>query len=120
MPATSVNSTARLNIWQAMWEMREDVPRPTSTCVMEASIPESRRPDALEVGAWFHLRPLGAIPSRSAVFFQFRTHQANRGSARSVHEVENLGNHLKLERTVTLKKSNAMSTQSEELFETTA
>jgi len=37
-----------------------------------------------------------------------------------MHEVENFGNHLKLERTVTLKISNAMSTQSEELSETTA
>jgi hypothetical protein len=87
---------------------------------MEASIPESRRPDALEVGAWIHLRPLGAIPSRSAVFFQFRTQQPNRGSARDMHKVENFGNHLKLERTITLKKSNPMSTQSEEIFKMTA
>lgn len=37
-----------------------------------------------------------------------------------MHDVQNLGNHLKVERTITLKKSNAMSTQSENLFETTA
>jgi hypothetical protein len=37
-----------------------------------------------------------------------------------MHDVQNLSNHLKLERTVTLKKSNAMSTQSENLLQTTA
>ena len=35
----------------------------------------------------------------------------NRGSARNMHDVQNLGNHLKLERTIPLKKSNALSTQ---------
>jgi hypothetical protein len=33
-----------------------------------------------------------------------------------VHDVQNLGNHLKVERTITLKKSDAMSTQRENLF----
>jgi len=37
-----------------------------------------------------------------------------------MHEVQNVGNHLKLEGTVSLKKSNAMSTQSENMFEITA
>jgi hypothetical protein len=37
-----------------------------------------------------------------------------------VHDVQNLGNHLKIERTIALKKSNAMSTQSENMFQTTA
>jgi hypothetical protein len=66
------------------------------------------------------LLPYGAIPSRSAIFFQFRTQQSDGGSARHVHEVQNLGNRLKLEGTISLKKSNAMSTQSEDSFEATA
>ncbi len=37
-----------------------------------------------------------------------------------MHDVQDPGNHLKLERTITLKKSNPMSTQSEGLFKTTA
>jgi hypothetical protein len=37
-----------------------------------------------------------------------------------MHDVQNLGNHLKVERTVTLKKCNPMSTQSEDPFQTTA
>ena len=53
-------------------------------------------------------------------FFPVRMSLTHGGSARNVHDVQNLGNHLKLERTITLKKSNAMSTQSEDLFETTA
>src|SRR5271156_2195640 len=83
---------------------------------MEASIPESRHSGALESSAWIHLRPQGAIPSRSGVFFQFRSQQSHRGCACNMHDVQNLSNHLKLERTVTLKKSSPMSTQSEDLF----
>ena len=74
----------------------------------------------MEAGAWIDFRPIGLIPSRSAVFFQFRTQQADRGSARNMHEVENLCNHLKLEGTISLQKSNAMSTPSEDLFQTAA
>ncbi len=37
-----------------------------------------------------------------------------------MHDVQNLSNHSKLEGTISLKKSNAMSTQSEDSFETTA
>jgi hypothetical protein len=37
-----------------------------------------------------------------------------------VDSVENAGNLLKLERTIALKKSNAMSTQSEDPYKTTA
>jgi hypothetical protein len=37
-----------------------------------------------------------------------------------MHDVQNFSNRVKLERTVTLKKSNSMSTQSEDLFERTA
>ncbi len=37
-----------------------------------------------------------------------------------MHDVQNFSNRMKLERTVTLKKSNSMSAQSKDLFQTTA
>jgi hypothetical protein len=35
-----------------------------------------------------------------------------------MHDVQNFGNHLKLERTIPLKKSNPLSPQSKDLFQT--
>ena len=37
-----------------------------------------------------------------------------------MHDVQNFGNHLKLERTIPLKKSNPLSPQSKYLFQTAA
>ena len=52
-----------------------------------------------EANAWIRICPVGAIPSRSAVFFQFGSREAT-GEAPDDH---NVGNRSKLERTVTLE-----------------
>src|SRR5215469_10019382 len=59
----------------------------------------------------------GAIPSRSAIFFQFRTQQADGCGARRVHEVQNLGNRLKFERTICLEKRDPVRTSHENFLE---
>jgi hypothetical protein len=54
--------------------------------------------------------PCRAIPSRSAVFFQFGSRKAS-GKA---PDDRNVGNRSKLERTVTLEENNTMSAESQE------
>jgi hypothetical protein len=52
-----------------------------------------------EANAWIRICPVGAIPSRSAVFFQF----GSRDASSEAPDDRNVGNRSKLERTVTLK-----------------
>ena len=76
----------------------------------EASIPDKRGLDEGEANAWIRICPVGAIPSRSAVFFQFGSREAS-GEA---PDDRNVGNRSKLERTVTLEENNTMSAESQE------
>jgi hypothetical protein len=59
--------------------------------------------------------PRRAIPSRSAVFFQFGSRKAS-GKA---PDDRNVGNRSKLERTVTLEENNTMSAESQETLKKT-
>jgi hypothetical protein len=66
------------------------------------------------------LAPTGGHSITFSGFFPVPKSTILPGSARNVHDVQNLGNQLKLEGTVTLEKSNPMSTQRKYPFETTA
>ena len=83
----------------------------------EASIPDKRGLDEGEANAWIRICPVGAIPSRSAVFFQFVSREASGAAPND----RNVGNRSKLERTVTLEaKQHDERGETRDVYEKTA